>query len=213
MNELWSAVSVSLHVSLIATLLCAAVGIPLGCAVALTRFHGKQALLAVLNTLLSLPTVVVGLIGYLVLCSRSPFGGLHLLFTPGAIIFGEFILALPIMVVFSHSAFVALDPAARETAQVLGAGKWLTMRMLVSEARFGILAAVAAVFGRLVGEVGIAMMLGGNIANFTRTMTTAIALEASKGEIILGLKLGAILLLIAVGVNLLLRRLQGRMAT
>jgi tungstate transport system permease protein len=210
MNELWSAISVSLYVSIVATVLCAIVGIPLGSLIALTQFRGKQALLAVLNTLLALPTVVVGLLGYMLLCSRSPFGALHLLFTPGAIIVGEFILALPIMIVFSHAAIAAVDPAARETAVILGVSRSRTVRMLVSEARFGIMAAVAAVFGRLVGEVGIAMMLGGNIAGFTRTMTTAIALEASKGEVILGLKLGAILLLIAVAVNLLLRRLQGR---
>ncbi|MBN1129893.1 MAG: ABC transporter permease [Chitinispirillaceae bacterium] len=213
MSELLSAIHVSLYVSLVATLLCAIVGIPLGCLVALTAFRGKQAVLAVLNTLLSLPTVVVGLLGYMLLCNRSPLGGLHLLFTPGAIIVGEFILALPIMIVFSHAAITAVDPAARETAAILGASKARTVRMLVSEARFGIMAAVAAVFGRLIGEVGIAMMLGGNIAGFTRTMTTAIALEASKGEVVLGLKLGAILLLIAVAVNLLLRRLQGRAAS
>jgi tungstate transport system permease protein len=210
MNDLWSAVAVSLYVSCAATMLCACTGIPLGCLIASASFPGKRLLLAVLNTLLSLPTVVVGLLGYMLLCRRSPLGGLDLLYTPEAIIAGEFILALPIMIVFSHSATAAVDPAARETARILGAGKWRTILMLVSEARFGIMAAVAAAFGRLIGEVGVAMMLGGNIAGYTRTMTTTIALEASKGEATLGLELGAILLSLAVGVNIILRYLQGR---
>jgi tungstate transport system permease protein len=212
MIDLWSAIGVSLYVSVAATILCAAAGIPLGCLIASATFTGKRPLLAVLNTLLSLPTVVVGLLGYMLLCRRSPIGGLNLLFTPEAIIAGEFILALPIMIVFTHSAVAAVDPAARETALILGAGKARTMRMLVSEARFGILAAVAATFGRLIGEVGVAMMLGGNIAGYTRTMTTTIALEASKGEVILGLQLGGVLLLLAVGVNVILRYLQGKTA-
>lgn len=210
MNDLWSAVAVSLYVSCAATVLCACAGIPLGCLIASAVFPGKRLLLGVLNTLLSLPTVVVGLTGYLLLCRRSAFGGLNLLFTPEAIIIGEFILALPIMVVFSHTAIAAVDPAARETAVILGAGKRRILFMLVSEARFGIMAAVAAAFGRLIGEVGVAMMLGGNIAGYTRTMTTTIALEASKGEVMLGLKLGVILLLLAVAVNVALRYLQGK---
>jgi len=210
MIELWPAITVSLYVSTAATALCAVAGIPLGCLIASASFPGKRLLLGILNTLLSLPTVVVGLLGYMLLCRKSALGGLNLLFTPEAIIVGEFILALPIMIVFSHSATAAVDPAARETARILGAGKWRTMLMLVSEARFGIMAAVAAAFGRLIGEVGVAMMLGGNIAGYTRTMTTTIALEASKGEVMLGLKLGVILLLLAVGVNVVLRYLQGK---
>jgi tungstate transport system permease protein len=210
MNDISSAVLISLYVSVAATILCAAAGIPLGCALGVREFTGKRLLICLLNTLLSLPTVVVGLLGYLLLCRKSVFGPLHLLFTQSAIILGEFLLALPIMVVFTHTAIAGVDKTAKETARTLGASDFRIMTMLITEARFGILAAVAATFGRLVGEVGIAMMLGGNIAGYTRTMTTAIALEASKGEIAVGLKLGGILLLIAVGVNVLLRFLQGK---
>jgi len=209
MTELWHATGVSLYCSVIATALCAVIGIPSGCLLAMVEFRGKRIILDIFNTLLSLPTVVVGLLVYLLLCRRSFLGPLGLLFTPSAIIIGEFMLALPLMIVFTHSAVAAIDPAARETAKVLGAGWRTTAQMLVSEARFGIMAAVAAVFGRLVGEVGIAMMLGGNIAGYTRTMTTTIALEASKGEVALGLKLGGMLMLIAVAVNVIIRRMQG----
>jgi len=210
MTELQSAVWVSITVSLSATALCALAGLPAGCLLALRDFAGKRAVLALLNTLLALPTVVVGLVGYLLLCRRGPLGPLHLLFTPGAIVFGEFILALPIMVVFAHAAVAGVDRAARDTARTLGAGPAALAWTLLSEARFGILAAVAATFGRLVGEVGIAMMLGGNISGYTRTMTTAIALEASKGQAGPALQLGGVLLAIAVAVNVVLRVLQGQ---
>jgi tungstate transport system permease protein len=210
MNDFWTAIAVSMYVSTTATIMCSFIGIPLGCCIATAHFRGKQLILSVLNTLLSLPTVVVGLMGYMLLCRRSVLGGLELLFTPKAIIFGEFILALPITVVFTHSAVTSVDPTARETAILLGANTVRLLRMLISEARFGIIAAIAATFGRLIGEVGVAMMLGGNIAGYTRTITTTIALEASKGEVTLGLQLGGVLLSLAVGVNLLLRYLQGR---
>lgn len=210
MNNFWSAIAVSMYVSTTATIMCAFVGIPLGCCIAIAHFKGKHLILSVLNTLLSLPTVVVGLTGYMLLCRRSVCGGLELLFTPEAIIFGEFILALPITVVFTHAAVASVDPTARETAFLLGANTLHLLRMLISEARFGIIAAIAATFGRLIGEVGVAMMLGGNIAGYTRTITTTIALEASKGEVTLGLQLGGVLLSLAVVVNLLLRYLQGR---
>ena len=211
-NQFWSAIFISLYASTAATVLCTIIGIPLGCGLALSHFKGKHLTLSLLNTLLSFPTVVVGLIVYLLICRNSVLGGLHLLFTPEAIIFGEFILALPIMVVFSHSAVASIDPTARETAILLGVNAPRLFLMLISEARLGIIAAIAATFGRLIGEVGVAMMLGGNIAGYTRTMTTTIALEASKGEVLLGLQLGGVLLLLAVVVNLLLRYLQGKSA-
>ncbi|MBN1984341.1 MAG: ABC transporter permease [Chitinivibrionales bacterium] len=210
MSELWQAIAVSIYCSVAATALCAVTGVPAGCFLAMTEFRGKRLVSGLLNTLLSLPTVIVGLAGYMLMSRRSVLGPLHLLFSPTAIIIGEFILAMPIMIVFSHAAVASVEPSARETASMLGASRFRIARMLVSEARFGIMAALAATFGRLIGEVGIAMMLGGNIAGYTRTMTTAIALEASKGEIGLGLKLGGVLLLIAVVINLAMRYLQGR---
>jgi tungstate transport system permease protein len=210
MNNLASAVTVSLQVSLTATALCAAVGMPLGCLIAVSAFRGKTALISVLNTLLALPTVVVGLFAYFLLCNRSPLGNMRLLFTPWAIVIGQFVLALPIMVTFSNTAVAGIQATARETAQTLGASSGAVLMTLISEARFGIMAAVAATFGRLVGEVGVSMMLGGNIAGYTRTMTTTIALETSKGEFALGLKLGAILLIIALAVNVCLQYLRHR---
>jgi tungstate transport system permease protein len=212
MNDAFSAVAVSLSVSIASTALCAVVGIPAGCALAMIPLRGKGIVLGMLNTLLSLPTVVVGLLVFLLICRGSIFGDLHLLFTPWAMILGQFVLALPIMTVFSHSALNNLDKAVAETARMLGAGHFDTAITIIREAKFGIMAAVAATFGRLVGEVGIAMMLGGNIAGYTRTMTTTIALETSKGELSVGLKLGCILLMIALIVNIGLRHLQGRAA-
>jgi tungstate transport system permease protein len=210
MNDLITIVFTSLRVSLTATVLCILIGMPLGYLVATREFTGKQTLVTVLHTLLSVPTVVIGLFVYSLLCRGSLFGEFRLLFTLTAIVIGQVVLALPIIVSFTHSALAGVDPAARETAVTLGAeGPQVTLAVL-REARFGLLAAVAATFGRLVGEVGISMMLGGNIFGYTRTMTTAIALETAKGEFALGLKLGGILLVIALCVNVLFRRLKGR---
>jgi tungstate transport system permease protein len=210
MDPFVSAILISLSVSIAATMLCVAVGLPVSCFLAAAEFHGKNAVLNVLNTLLSLPTVVVGLLVYSFLCRGSILGGLGLLFTPWAMVIGQFVLALPIIVTFSHAALAGVDPTARETAATLGAGPVTAMATLLAEARFGIGAAVAATFGRLIGEVGVSMMLGGNIAGYTRTMTTTIALETSKGEFTLGLKLGCVLLVLALAVNMLLQFLRGR---
>jgi tungstate transport system permease protein len=210
MSDLFSAVRVSLLVSSSATVLCAVVGVPLGALLALREFRGKGAVVTVLNMLLAVPTVVVGLLVYAMICRGSVLGRYQLLFTPGAIVLGQFVLALPIMVAFCHSAVAGVEHGARDTAVTLGAGGPLLVWTLLSEARFGVLAAVAAAFGRVIGEVGVSMMLGGNIAGYTRTMTTTIALETSKGEFGLGIRLGVILLLIALGVNALLRFLQGK---
>jgi tungstate transport system permease protein len=158
---------------------------------------------------MAIPTVVVGLFVYTLIARRAPLGSLGLLFSVPAMIIGQALLALPIMVVLAHTTFAAVERGARETALTLGAGPGAVTMTLVREARFGLMAAVAATFGRLIGEVGISMMLGGNIAGYTRTMTTAIALETSKGEFMLGLKLGFILLAIALLVNLGLRYFQG----
>ncbi len=210
MSPFVSALMVSLKVSSTATLLCALVGIPLGALIALRSFAGKGFVLTVLQMLLAVPTVVVGLLVYTFIARGTPLGGLRLLFTPAAIVIGQFILALPIMITFCHSAVAGLEQSARETAVTLGARGPMLVWTLLAEARFGVFAAVAACFGRLIGEVGISMMLGGNISGFTRTMTTTMALETSKGEFALGIRLGIVLLSIALGVNALLRFLQGK---
>jgi len=209
MHEIFSAVRLSLCVGVISTALCALVGIPAGCILAAVTFRGKRLVLCVLNTLLSIPTVVVGLLVYSMICRRSPLGFMDLLFTPSAIVIGQVLLALPIMVLFTCTAVSAVDKAAAETAITLGAGRFATAMVAISEARTGILAAVAATFGRLIGEVGVSMIVGGNIWGYTRTMTTAIALETAKGEFAVAVKLGGILLIMSLGVNMVLQSLKG----
>lgn len=206
---IWHPVYISLKVAFIATLLCMLIGAPIGFHLSRREFVGKQLVLTILNTLLSLPTVVVGLFVYTMICRRSPLGSAGLLFTTTAMVIGQVVLALPITIALTHSAVMAVEKAARETAITLGARGFMVTRTVLAEARYGIMAAVAATFGRLVGEVGISMILGGNIEGYTRTMTTAIALETSKGEFAYGLKLGLILLVIALLVNVVFRYLQG----
>ena len=198
----------SLKVSVCACVLASIAGVPLGMAVALNRFRGKRLVLLALNTCMALPTVVVGLFLYALLGRRGPLGSLGLLFTPAGIVLGEFVLALPIVANLTVSAVRGLDPRLVLTCRSLGASPWLQARVILSEARFAVTAAIVAGFGRVIAEVGVAMMLGGNIKGFTRTMTTAIALETSKGEFELGLALGIILLLAAFGVNVALHLLQ-----
>jgi tungstate transport system permease protein len=205
----YNIVGVSLLVALMATILATGIGLPLGYLMATKRFFGRRLMITILNTMLALPTVVVGLSVYAMLSRRGPFGFLDLLYTPGAMITGETLLAIPIVAAFTLSAFRSIDPRVTDTALTLGTTPFQTVRLLISEARFGILAAVVASFGRVVAEVGAAMMLGGNIKGSTRTMTTAIALETNKGEFGLAIALGIILLCAAFGANILFHWLQG----
>jgi len=208
--EVYFVVWTSLKIATVAALLAALAGIPLGMALALARFRGRGFVLLLLNTALALPTVVVGLFVYSFLSRRGLLGSLGLLFTPTGVVVGEFLLALPIAVHYAHSAVQALDPRLFLTIRSLGASKWQEARKILAEGRFGIMAAVVAAFGRTIAEVGVAMMLGGNIQGFTRTMTTAIALETSKGEFELGLALGLFLLTVAFAVNAGLFAMQAR---
>lgn len=199
--EVWLIVWTSLKVSVVASLLAATVGVPLAMAIALGRFRLRGLVLLVLNTSMAMPTVVVGLFLYNVLARRGPMGELELLYTPAGIILGEFILALPIVTALTISAVSALDPRLLLTCKSLGASARQQAWIILREGRFGITAAVVAAFGRLIGEVGIAMMIGGNVRGLTRTMTTAIALETSKGDLPLALGLGMILLLLSLAIN------------
>ena len=199
----------SLRVATAACALAAAAGVPLGLAIALRRFRGRGAVLLALNTLMALPTVVVGLLFYALLGRRGPLGALGLLYTPAGIVLGECALALPIITNLTVSAVRSLDPRLLLTCKALGASTAQQALTVVREGRFAVMAAVVAGFGRVIGEVGVAMMIGGNIAGFTRTMTTAIALETSKGDFEMGLALGFLLLLVALAANAALRRLQG----
>lgn len=208
--EFISIVGTSLLVSFISTLLATATGVPVGVFVARRQFRGRQAVLTVLNTLMSLPTVVVGLMVYSFLSRRGPLGEAGLLYTRTAIIIGQWILAFPIVAGLVAATVQGLDQRIHKTALALGADSGQSFRIFLHEARFGILAAVMAGFGRVFAEVGVSMMLGGNIKGYTRTITTAIALESSKGEFALGIALGMVLLTVALGVNVLFGLLRGR---
>lgn len=208
--DVFSAVTVSVVVSIWSTLLAALLGIPAGVALGVADFPGKRVAITFLNTLMALPTVVVGLFVYSVISRQGPFGGYGLLFTPQAMVIGQTVLAVPIMANFTLSAIKGADPRIIPTALTLGAGPFGSVCRLVVELRFGIMAAVIAGFGRVIAEVGVAMMLGGNIRGYTRTMTTAIAMETGKGEFALGLALGLILMSVALIVNLFLNFLQQR---
>ena len=206
--DVYHVVWTSLKVSLAACLLATATGVPLGLTVALRRFPGRGGVLLVLNTLMAMPTVVVGLFLYALLSRRAPFGAFGLLYTPAGIVLGEWILAFPIVASLTVSAVNGLDPRLLLTCKSLGASPRQQAWLILLEGRFAVMAGIVAAFGRVIGEVGIAMVIGGNIKGFTRTMTTAIALETSKGEFELGLALGILLLLVALVVNAALQRLQ-----
>lgn len=206
--EVYAIVWTSLRISLTATLLGAVAAVPLGILVALHEFPGRRLLLQTLNTLMALPTVMVGLLLYGLFTRQGPLGGLGLLYTPTAVIIGQCLLVLPIIWNLSISAAASADPRLRQACLSLGAGSHQVGLMFLNEVRFPLMAAVVTGFGRAIGEVGIAMMLGGNIAGFTRTMTTAIALETSKGEFEFALALGLLLLVVAFLVNGLLQRFQ-----
>ena len=209
-QELISIVAVSLKVSFSSTIIAATVGIPTGFAIAFSAFAGKRIVITVLNTLLALPTVVIGLFVYAFISRRGIFGPLDLLYTQKAIIIGQVILIIPVIAVFTISAISRIDERYRKTAMTLGANRFQTAGVIFREARFGIIAAVIAAFGRVLSEVGISMMLGGNIKGFTRTMTTAMALEYDKGAFVLAVALGLVLLGLSFGMNLLFHFFQGR---
>ena len=191
----------SLRFAVASTVLASLLGIPAGVLLATVRFPLRPLVVTVFNTLLALPTVVVGLFVYAMICRQGPAGEMGLLFTPYAIILGQTVLIFPLVTALAHSAVSSVDPVYEATALTLGAGRLQVMWAVLREARTGILVACLTAFGRVIGEVGVSMMLGGNIAGFTRTITTVIALETAKGEFALALALGIILLVIAFVVN------------
>lgn len=184
--------------------------IPLGSLIHFAHFPGKRALISVIQTLFSLPTVVVGLLVFIIFSRAGPLGGLHLLFTPTVMVIGQVILIMPLMLGLVISALSGVDKAVPETAVSLGASRLQMGLITLREAKYAVLTAVIMGFGRAFSEVGLAMMAGGNIRGFTRTLTTAISLETSKGDIELSLALGIILLLIALAINITVNRLQHR---
>jgi tungstate transport system permease protein len=195
-------VSVSLICSLTATVAAVLVGAPIAVLLGRKRFRGRRALLLAAHTGMAVPTVVIGLLVYGLLSRSGPLGSLGILYTRKAIIIGEFALGLPIIVALVSSAVEGLDPRLEMTALTLGAGGFRRFCTVLGEARIELNAATMSVFGRLCSELGIAMMVGGNIVHHTRTMTTAIAVETAKGEYALALALGLILLFIALVINI-----------
>ena len=192
----------STKVSTISTIIASLFGIPFAIFISVKKFAGRDLLITILNTLLSLPTVVVGLTVYSFLSRMGPLGELGLLFSQTAIIIGQVILIIPIITSFTISAVKGLDSRILKTAMVLGANKTQSFKLFLLEARYGVVAAIVAGFGRVYAEVGVSMMLGGNIKGYTRTITTAIALETSKGEFALGIALGIVLLTFAFAINI-----------
>ena len=207
--DLWTIIFVSLKVSLLAMLFATPVAIGIGYLLATASFRGRKLLIHLNQGLLASPTVVIGLLLYLLLSRQGVFGSLHLLFTRRAMILGQIIIALPVLVAFTLSAVQGADPRVQETSLSLGAGQLRTAVTTLTEVRFGVMAAVFSAFGRVVSEIGCSLMVGGNIAGFTRNIPTAIALETSKGEFAEGIALGFMLLAVALIVNFSLAFLQG----
>jgi len=200
----------SLAISSTSCSLTTLVAIPLSSLIHFTHFWGKRGLISVIQTLYSLPTVVVGLLVFVLFSRAGPLGNLHLLFTPTVMVIGQVILVMPLMLGLVISALSGVDKAVPETAISLGASRLQMGLITLREAKYAVLTAVIMGFGRAFSEVGLAMMVGGNIRGFTRTLTTAISLETSKGDIELSLALGIILLLIALAINITVNRLQHR---
>lgn len=207
-KEIYQIVITSVSISIIAAIIAATVAVPAGTLMGLYDFRGKQLLQHLLNTLMALPTVVIGLLLYGLFSRLGPLGYLQLLYTPTAVIIAEAVLIFPIMMNLTVVAVTSSDKRLVPTLISLGAKPSQLLLQVMKQCRFATLAAVIAGFGRAIGEVGAAMMLGGNIEGYTRTMTTAIALETSKGEFEVGLALGLLLLFIAFGINFLLSWLQ-----
>lgn len=206
--ELFGIILLSLKVSGIALLIATAFGLPAGALLGLTRFPGRALAISTANTFMGLPPVVVGLFVYLLLSRKGPLGFLGLLYSPSAMIIAQTILAIPIVTALCQSAIVNVDPIIRQAARTLGATPRQVTITIINEARYGILSAIIAAFGRVMAEVGSILIVGGNIAGYTRVMTTTIALETDKGNFELALALGIILLAISFGINAILHAVQ-----
>jgi tungstate transport system permease protein len=200
----------SLAISATAVIMASLVCIPAGGLIHFRNFQGKRVLINIIQTFYSVPTVCVGLFVFIFISRAGPLGGLGMLFTPTAVVIGQMVLITPILLGLTISALSSIDKAIKDSALSLGATEFQAIWTIIKEARFAVVAAFIMGFGRAISEVGAAMILGGNIRGYTRVLTTAISLETQKGELILALALGIILislaLLISVIVNLALQR-------
>jgi tungstate transport system permease protein len=198
--------AISFSSTIIATLIC----LPLGSLIHFNNFHGKRTLINFIQTFYSVPTVAVGLLVFLLFSRAGPLGFLELLFTPTIMVIGQIILISPIILGLTISALSGVDKIAYETAVAMGASRFQAATTVIGEARFAIFSTIILGFGRAISEVGLALMVGGNIRGYTRVMTTAISLETSKGDIVLSLALGIILISLALIINFAFNRLQQR---
>lgn len=203
-------VLLSLGVSGTALVLSTLLGVPLGSWLALSRFPGRKALIAVIYTGMGLPPVVVGLFVYLFLSQAGPFAFLEWLFTPAAMVVAQVIIALPLVAGFTLAAVKGVSPSLRRQLLSLGATRWQAALAIVTEARLGVIVAIVAGFGGIISEVGAVMIVGGNIEGSTRVLTTAIVLNTRQGAFDMALALGIILLAISFTINVAMLRLQGR---
>ena len=198
----------SLGIGLTSIAIGSAICIPLAGLIHFNQFWGKRFLVSLIQTFYSIPTIIIGLFVFVMISNAGPLGGLGILYTPAAIITGQILLITPILLGLIISAFRGVDQTILDTARSMGASGWQIAVLVIKEARFGVMAAVIMGFGRAISEVGISLMVGGNIWNRTRVMTTAIYLEAGRGDIELALALGMILIIIALVVNIIMNRIQ-----
>lgn len=209
-NEIWQITALSLLISGASTVISMLIGLPLGTALALAKFPGRDLLLSLANTGMGFPPVVVGLFVAFALWRSGPLGSWNLIYTPAAIVIAQTIIAVPIVTGLTAAALQALDPRLRQQLYGLGASRTQMVWMLWREARLPLLATLMAGFGAVISEVGASIMVGGNIRFQTRVLTTAIVLETSKGQFDLAVQLGALLLVITFLVNYALTKLQQR---
>jgi tungstate transport system permease protein len=214
-RDLLEIIALSLRVSGTALLLSTLIGIPVGTVLGLSRFVARRLVIALLYTGMGFPPVVVGLFVYLMLSRSGPLGQLGwpfipTLFTPGAMIVAQIIIAFPLVSGFTMAAVMGVDPQLRQQVRALGATSWQTAWAVIVEARVGVLVSIVAGFGSIISEVGAVMLVGGNVAHSTRVLTTAIVLETRQGEFQMAIALGVILLSISFVTNLVVLRLQGK---
>ena len=206
--ELLEIILLSLKVSGAALIIATVLGLPVGTVIGLKKFPGRGLIISLLNSFMGLPPVVVGLFVYLILSRSGPLGFMGLLYSPSAMIIAQTILAFPIVAALSHSSIIKVNPLIKQASMTLGATPLQVSMTVMNEARYGIMAAVIAALGRVMAEVGAILIVGGNIAGYTRVMTTTIALETDKGEFELAIALGIILLLISFLINIVLYLIQ-----
>jgi tungstate transport system permease protein len=200
---LFAIVRLSLAVSILAVAVAALIGVPFGALIALTRFPGREAIIVIINALMGLPPVVVGLVVYLMLSRSGPLGAWGILFTPQAMVIAQAILVVPIIAALSRQTIEDLWDEYRDELAAMNVGPFGRIATLIWDARFSLVTTLLAGFGRAAAEVGAVIVVGGNIEGFTRTKTTAIALETSKGDLPLAIGLGMVLMTIVVLVNAL----------